>query len=225
VLFAKAPRLHEVKTRLEPVLTAGQALWLHEAMLHDQLVFVNGLLGPGRSCELCLDRVGEPRGELARAMAGMSRTLQGEGDLGARLHRALTRAFDDGAARVAVLGSDAPTLPRSLVEDALTRLRGGADAVVIPALDGGYVLVGASHPVPALFAGVPWGTSSVLDVTRRIAVASGLVLALTAPWPDVDVASDLARLRADLAADPARAPETAVVLTRLGLYSPQNPVV
>ena len=207
ILFAKTPRLHEVKTRLVPRLTPEQALALHEAMLADQTAFLTRLGNSGRSCEVRLD------------------AEQGDGDLGARMHRALSRAFADGAAAAAIVGADAPTLPRALVEDAFARLSRGADAVIVPAHDGGYVLVGASHPVPALFAGVPWGTPSVLDATRRLALASGLVLAETAPWSDVDVEGDLPRLAQEIAADPARAPATASVLERAGLYVPRNPVV
>ena len=55
--------------------------------------------------------------------------------------------------------------------------------------------------------------------------AAGLVLAETAPWSDVDVASDLPRLARELAADPLRAPATATLLARLGLYSPRNPML
>jgi len=207
ILFARTPRLHEVKTRLVPRLTPEEALAVHEAMLADQKAFLTTLGNSGRSCEVCLD------------------AQQGEGDLGARMHRALSRAFADGAAAAAILGADAPTLPRALVEDAFALLSGGADAVIVPAHDGGYVLVGASHPVPALFAGVPWGTPLVIDATRRLALLSGLVLAETAPWSDVDVEGDLPRLAQQLAADPSRAPATASVLARFGLYVPRNPVV
>jgi uncharacterized protein len=207
VLFAKTPRLHEVKTRLAPGLAPEQALLLHEAMLADQTLFLDALAAGGRSCEVCLD------------------AQQGSGDLGARMHRALLRAFDSGADAAAILGADAPTLPRSLVDDAFALLGRGADAVVIPAEDGGYVLVGASHPVPALFAAVPWGTPLVLPATRRAAREAGLVLAETAPWSDVDVESDVHRLARELAADPLRAPATASLLARLGLYAPRKRMV
>jgi len=207
VLFAKTPRLHEVKTRLAPRLTAEQALLLHEAMLQDQTLFIKTLSSSRRSCKVCLD------------------TQQGDGDLGARMNRALLRAFAAGAAAAAILGADAPTLPRALVDEAFALLARGADAVVIPAHDGGYVLVGASRPVPALFDGIPWGTPSVLEATRRRADEAGLALAETASWPDVDVEGDLPRLAGELAADPSRAPATALVMARLGLYALRNPMV
>jgi rSAM/selenodomain-associated transferase 1 len=225
ILFAKTPRLHRVKTRLAPRLTPQQALLLHEAMLEDQLRFVRRLASNTRTGEVCLDRPWSPRGALQEAAAELPRTEQGAGDLGERMIRALARAFAEGAGRAAILGADAPTIPRALVDEAFALLARGSDAVVIPAEDGGYVLVGASHPVPALFEEVPWGTPSVLETTRRLAREAGLVLAETAPWPDVDVESDLPRLAAGLAADPSRAPATALVVARLGLYAPRNPVV
>ncbi len=207
ILFAKTPRLYEVKTRLAPRLTAEQALELHEAMLADQTQFLKSLASENRACEVCLD------------------TQQGDGDLGARLHRAFLRAFAEGTTAAAILGGDAPTLPRAFVEDAFAHLAGGADAVVIPAADGGYVLIGASRPVPALFVRVPWGTPAVLETTRRLAREAGYVLAETAPWSDVDVENDLPRLAGELAADPHRAPATAAFIGRLGLYSTRNPMV
>jgi rSAM/selenodomain-associated transferase 1 len=207
ILFARTSRLHEVKTRLAPGLTAEQALGLHEAMLADQILFLKTLESEGRSCEVCLD------------------TQQGDGDLGARMHRAFLRSFAAGVTAAAILGGDAPTLPKALVEEAFAHLARGADAVVIPAADGGYVLIGASRPVPALFAHVPWGTPSVLETTRRLAREAGHVLAETAPWSDVDVENDLPRLAGELAADPNRAPATAAFIGRLGLYSPRNPMV
>jgi rSAM/selenodomain-associated transferase 1 len=200
ILFAKTPRLHEVKTRLAPQLLPEQALGFHEAMLADQIRFLRSLESDGRDGELC---VGEES--------------QGEGDLGARMNRALLRAFAAGRAAAAIIGADAPTLPRAFVEEAFEALSGDADAVIVPADDGGYVLVGAKRPVPALFEGVPWGTPRVVATTRRIAREAGLKLAETASWPDVDVAADLPRLAADLAADPQRAPATLAFMLGLRL--------
>jgi len=225
ILFSKAPRLNSVKTRLVPQLSAAQALNLHQAMLLDQIAFLRALEGAARDCEICLDRPFPPWGELAAAATGIASTLQGDGDLGARMSAALARAFEARVDRAAILGADAPTLPRALVEAAFAHLRSGADAAVIPAADGGYVLVGTSRPLPALFAGIPWGTPAALTATRERAAAAAIRLAETAAWADVDVADDLPRLAAELSAEPGRAPATASVMERLGLYAPQTRVV
>jgi rSAM/selenodomain-associated transferase 1 len=217
ILFSKAPRLHDVKTRLAPGLAPEQALRLHEAMLEDQMLFLAGFRSDVLEVEVCLDRPIAP--------ARLPLTLQGDGDLGERMARAFSRAFAAGASAAAILGADAPTLPRRLLEDALARVRDDADAAIVPALDGGYVLVAARHPVPSIFRDIPWGTPSVVTATRRRAEETGLLLAETEAWPDVDVAGDLPRLALDLAADPSRAPATAAFLADLGLYAPQNPML
>ncbi len=92
-----------------------------------------------------------------------------------------------------------------------------AVAVICPATDGGYVLIGLARPLPALFREVPWGGSEVLQATLERARETNIALELMAPWYDVDRPEDLERLRADLrdAEGPARAPETARALSRL----------
>lgn len=220
ILFAKAPRRGEVKTRLAPPLSHDQALALYRAMLADQAAFVASLLGPAREGELCVAGVW-PDGENL-ATAGLRRTDQGEGDLGARMGRAIGRALEDGAARVAIVGADAPTLPAGRVEEAFAALADGADVAITPAEDGGYVLVAASRPCATIFEGVAWGTADVLTATLARAAAAGARLAETEPWYDVDRAEDLSRLAIDLARDPARAPETR---RALALYAGKDRVL
>ena len=208
VLFAKTPRRGAVKTRLVPPLTEEQALALHEAMLSDQIDFVRSL---GRSAELCLD---EPWPD---APGGLETTLQGDGDLGRRMLRALAR----GPGPTAILGADAPTLPRSLVEEAFLRLRDGAEVAITPAQDGGYVLIATTTPLPELFREIPWGSERVLAVTRERARASGIALAETDGWYDVDRIDDLPRLPSET----ERAPRTARLVAALRLYLPERPVL
>jgi glycosyltransferase A (GT-A) superfamily protein (DUF2064 family) len=75
-------------------------------------------------------------------------------------------------------------------------LRNGADAVVFPVEDGGYVLIGMRAPQPDLFSGMTWSTDTVMTETRRRLTHLGLswrepVLQL---W-DVDRPSDIRRMR------------------------------
>jgi rSAM/selenodomain-associated transferase 1 len=223
ILFAKAPRSGGVKTRLAPPLTPEEASRLHEAMLRDQLAFVVSLIRPGRTAEICLDGpwACEPDG----IPTAIKRTVQNVGDLGHRMEAAFTRGHAAGVKRIAIVGSDAPTLPASLVDDAFERLRSGAHAVVTPADDGGYVLIATSGRCPALFRDIPWGTADVMAVTRRRAADSGIALEETGPWHDVDVASDLPLLLDEVERHPGRAPATARVLDTLRLYLPQERVV
>ncbi len=225
ILFAKAPRLHAVKTRLRPAFTAEQAVAFHEAMLFDQLAFLSSLRGADRACEVCLDEPVADGSPLGQMIARFDRALQGAGDLGDRMRHALDRAFAAGISRAIIVGGDAPTLPRALVEQAFGKLRTGADVAITPAEDGGYVAIGAWRSVPRIFEDVPWGTAKVLDVTRQRAREAGYLIGETESWTDVDSAVHLGALVKQIASNPGRAPGTAAFLMRLGLYAPQKPVV
>jgi glycosyltransferase A (GT-A) superfamily protein (DUF2064 family) len=116
-----------------------------------------------------------------------------------------------------ILGADAPTLPGNRIVDAFRRLEGGAPAVICPARDGGYVLVGLGKTLPELFHDVPWGGPRVLRVTLERARVAGIDVERLEPWYDVDTGEDLSRLRNDLwrRGAGARAPATRRRLARL----------
>jgi rSAM/selenodomain-associated transferase 1 len=115
---------------------------------------------------------------------------QVDGDLGARMHAAL-----EAACPAIVIGTDCPVLEAKHLRGSADALREGADAVIIPAEDGGYVLIGLRQPRPDLFADMPWGTGTVMAETRRRAAALGLAVRELAPLWDVDLPADLDRLR------------------------------
>src|SRR5262245_4662389 len=175
-------------------------------MLSDQVDFLRTLERPGRSVEVCLDQPGPS--------PALPWTFQGRGDLGRRMSHAFDRAFAAGSARVLILGTEAPTLPRSLVEESPARVANGAAASIVPALGGGYVAIALAERAPHLFDRIPWGTSEVLATTWARATSKKMRLDLTGTWGDVDEASDLKRLAVECEADPARAPRTAAVLNR-----------
>src|SRR5438046_5315143 len=91
---------------------------------------------------------------------------QGEGDLGARMRRAFESALAR-AARAILVGSDIPALSARYLRDADRALRRGDDAVIGPAEDGGYALIGLTRCDPELFRDIPWGGPEVLVQTRR----------------------------------------------------------
>ena len=135
---------------------------------------------------------------------------QGEGDLGARLERILRRALKESAHAVAI-GTDSPGLPLALLEEARSALE-AHDAVVGPADDGGFYLLGLNRCPEGLLAGLPWSAENTRARTLSRLEERGLTVQLLAPWFDVDVAADLERLRSLLAEGAIRAPATAHLL-------------
>jgi uncharacterized protein len=115
---------------------------------------------------------------------------QADGDLGRRMERAFATCFDEGFARVVVIGSDLPDLSADLLTEALALLD-SHPVVLGPARDGGYWLLGLREPAPYLFEDVPWSTPEVLSVTLARLRERGLEPALLPTLADLDEAADL----------------------------------
>jgi len=112
--------------------------------------------------------------------------------LGERLSHATAEAFTEGAARVVVIGTDSPWLGADDIGWAFAALA-DHDLVLGPTEDGGYYLIGLSRPLPALFEGISWGTSSVYETTLARARAAGLRFTTLPIGYDIDRVDDLQR--------------------------------
>ena len=193
IVFAKAPVAGQAKTRLIPALGAEGAANLAEKLLLHTLQQA-GELSVGH-LELCVSPDAQhPAFERAQSAAPgrWHLTLQGDGDLGERMHRAMTRGLTLHS-QVLLMGTDAPgltTVVLQMAQQALTQ----HDAVFVPAFDGGYALVGLTRPTPALFLDMTWSTSQVMAQTRERARQAGLQWAELAPVADIDVPDDLIHL-------------------------------
>jgi len=95
---------------------------------------------------------------------------------------------------VLLIGTDCPALKPDHLRAAATALADGDDVVLLPAEDGGYVLIGLKAPQPVLFDGVPWGSERVMDETRRRLRSQGLRWSERATLWDVDRPEDVDRL-------------------------------
>lgn len=165
IVFAKAPRAGEVKTRLIPLLGADGAAALHRQLMHRALVTATHAgLGP---VELhCAPDTEDSSLQECGRRHGVALAPQLGRDLGARM----CHAFEGGLARharVILIGTDCPVLTEQHLRDAQTILAEGNDAVLIPAEDGGYALIGLAQCDARLFDGIAWGGDTVLAVTRE----------------------------------------------------------
>jgi hypothetical protein len=212
--MAKAPVPGRVKTRLCPPLTEEQAASLAHGFLLDALARARTLA----AAALYLAYSPPDAEAIFQEIAGEGITcLPQEGDdLGQRMDRLSRRLLAAGHPAVAIIGTDTPTLPVSVLADALDRLAGGhADLVLGPSEDGGYYLIGMRRPLHGIFADIAWGGPTVLADTRERAAGLGLKVSLLQPWFDVDTPEDLARLRDALRAEPASAEQTRRCLEEL----------
>jgi glycosyltransferase A (GT-A) superfamily protein (DUF2064 family) len=93
-----------------------------------------------------------------------------------------------------LIGTDCPALQPAHLLRAFTELE-EHDVVIVPAEDGGYVLVALKAPQPQLFEGIEWGGPTVLQATLARIDAARLRAVLLPPLPDLDTPADLERAR------------------------------
>ncbi|MDX9767819.1 MAG: TIGR04282 family arsenosugar biosynthesis glycosyltransferase [Ectothiorhodospiraceae bacterium] len=209
LIFTRAPEAGRVKTRLIPTLGAEAAAALHVRLLDRALC--TALDAEVAPVELwCAPDATHPHFErLRQRWPQIALRAQCEGDLGLRMATALADALSEDRHAV-LIGSDCPELSVADLEQAFTSLERGMDAVLGPAQDGGYVLIGLSRGMPArsksrrlmlfeaLFEGVDWGTSKVSTQTRERLHAAGMRWDELPARADVDRPEDLTRLPAQL---------------------------
>jgi hypothetical protein len=189
-ILAKSPVAGTVKTRLAMMLGVEGATRLHERFVARTVAAAaEAATGP-------VTLWGSPDErhpyfhDLAQRHA-LTLLRQPEGDLGERMHAAIAH----GPGPTVVLGTDCPLMSATHLHDAAEVLRGGSDAVVFPADDGGYVLIGLSRPVPALFTDMAWSTEGVMMETRQRMRHLGLSWREPAHLWDVDRPSDVRRMQ------------------------------
>lgn len=194
LIFAKAPEPGYAKTRLIPVLGARGAADFYRQLLESTVeMAARKQLAPLECC--CTPNLRHPVFGALSARHAMTLTLQTGADLGARMqnaaHRALARCR-----YVLLIGGDCPALEPRHLQRALDWLQQGEDAVLAPAEDGGYVLLGIKRAEPALFQNMPWGGNRVLELTRqRLQGLDWRWRELEMLW-DIDRPEDLSRFRA-----------------------------
>jgi len=192
-ILAKAPIPGYAKTRLVPAIGAHAAAALQER-LTERAVATALAAKVGPVTVWCSPDATHSTFVRLAIRERITLRVQPQGDLGARM-LAATAA---GNGPVLVIGTDCPALTDLHLRGAANALREGNDIIIIPAEDGGYVLIGSRTAQPTLFSGIAWGTKSVLADTRARIVERLLVLAERPPLWDVDTEGDLARLEREM---------------------------
>jgi uncharacterized protein len=226
IVFTREPIAGKTKTRLIPELGAVAAARLADAFIEDALRKAAGL--GGRKLVIAASSPGPVR--LSKYFLRLARRYgadlvdQGEGHLGQRMARVLSRYADPPGA--VLLGADTPSVPSSFIRQSMVALH-RTPVVIAPALDGGYYLVGVCGAVPNIFSSISWGGSRVLAQTLGRLHRLSIRYQLGPWWYDIDRPTDLEMLAADLTAGARRGrpacPATTRLMVELGLLGPKNP--
>lgn len=183
LIFTRNPKLGKVKTRLAKSVGTISALQIYQFLLRhtksitqattfDKAVYYSEKIEE--------NDIWEP--------TSYQKYVQTGTDLGARMDKAFKNAFAKGYSKVVVIGSDMLDLQETHLKEAFEQLN-SHDAVIGPAKDGGYYLLGCKNNIPNIFRNKNWGSDSVCEETLKD--LQGLSVHLLAPLNDIDVFEDI----------------------------------
>ena len=165
IIFAKAPIPGTVKTRLQPTVSQEDAATLQTFFIQHTLKLASALKEVDVELR-CAPDGSQPFFQQCARQFDITIKQQRGNDLGERMANALQEALVNYP-QVIVIGTDCPDLTQNYLSEAFSQLKQGALAVIGPASDGGYVLLGLRQFSPLLFSDINWGSNQVLFETRQ----------------------------------------------------------
>ena len=198
-IFCKTPAPGASKTRLSPPLSPDECAAVSACFIHD---LSQTIAEASRACGATPYALYTPHGsenELRKLLPPETQLmLQSTDDFGGRLLQGVTDFLAHGHSGAILLNSDSPTLPKSIIIDAVKAVSRGDNVTLSPAYDGGYTLIGASKPHARLFDDIPWSTSEVFERTVERAEEIGLAVETVPGWYDVDDAETYQMLEQEI---------------------------
>ncbi len=191
LLFAKAPVAGKVNTRLIPDIGVHAATQLQHDLIHQRLL----MLTRNNLCSVCLMCAPDAQNDFflqCEKQYPITLLTQSGTDLGMRMSNGIKHALQKYDNCI-VIGTDAPALDEVLIQQAIESLKAGIEVVLVPAEDGGYVLVGMQNSHENLFQNIRWGSNEVMQQTRNKLKKNDLsFLELGTCW-DIDRVEDYQR--------------------------------
>jgi hypothetical protein len=199
-IMCKTPMPGLSKTRLSPPLDMEECAAISRCFITDVASTIQSLVDDG-DVTGCVVYTPYGSEELLRELLpqGFKLILQTDGDFGTRLLQGTADLLAAGHDGAILVNSDSPTLPKTILRQAVDAVRRGDNVTVSPAFDGGYTLIGLSKLHARLFADIPWSTDEVYRLTLERAREIGLEVVNVPGWYDVDDAASLLMLEDEMA--------------------------
>lgn len=206
IIFARYPEPNKAKTRLLPTLGAEETLRLYTAMMLDIIERILQRDTPVMLCVFPSQRVEDFRALLFREgilSPSLSVVAQQGNTLGDKMYNAFCQAQCQNALPAIVLGTDSPTLPEEYLLQAEQAVLANNNAVVLgPSEDGGFYLMGLTHPHAQYFFGDNYSNTTVFRRTWEAVQQQGAFPIALPPWYDIDDKETFLRLCAEMLDNP-----------------------
>ena len=185
VIFVRNPVLGQVKTRLAKDIGDERACAIYLQLLEHTIQITRGI--SFRKFIYYADEVSDYD---LWSVPGYTKRKQNGNDLGERMLNSFKELFEQGFNRIIIIGSDCLQLQTEHLQEAVVLLESNA-AVIGPASDGGYYLLGLTKLYPDLFVNKPWSTDQVFAKTIYDFNNLGISYALLEELSDIDDITDL----------------------------------
>jgi uncharacterized protein len=180
IIFVRQPQLGKVKTRLAATMGDATALKVYELLLVHTYQVAASMDMPVYI--YYADGIAE--NDIWQGPHFHKKEQQGD-DLGLRMSNAFAEVFAQGHNKVIIIGSDCYDLTAAILTEAFNALA-QSDAVIGPATDGGYYLLGLNRPMPDLFEGIAWSTDTVAAATMSKLYDQGSSVMMLQALTDID---------------------------------------
>lgn len=193
IVFAKAPEPGAVKRRLIPNIGAETAANLQARMLENGITTaINAGLADVQLW--CTPNCQHPLFHSLSQRFALTLHAQQGNDLGERMYNAFESALANYR-QVVLVGTDCPFISVETYHLAFSALSEGNDAIIAPAYDGGYVLLGLLRNDWRLFENISWGSGQVCDDTCARLNVGGFQWQALETYRDIDHYEDLLYLK------------------------------
>ncbi|MGO9377440.1 MAG: TIGR04282 family arsenosugar biosynthesis glycosyltransferase [Dissulfurispiraceae bacterium] len=220
IIFVKWPEKGRVKTRISAALDENAVLELYKCFVEDMISTINRsgfrplvAYYPEDAADDIVTWLGNENDYMAQV--GI--------DLGAKMNTAFQMVFERGVFRAVLIGSDFPDLPVEIINEAFSALN-SKHAVIGPAKDGGYYLIGFRHDTfsSRVFDDIPWSTAEVFERTMLAFTQLGLDIHQLPVWRDIDRPEDIVDLIKQNMDSPFKRSKTMACLMRYQIFEYLN---
>lgn len=185
IIFYRNPEIGKVKTRLAATIGDGEALGVYLKLVAHTRTITEQL-----PCAKVVFYSNYIDTEDNWSSAVFQKKLQQGHELGDRMKQAFQQGFTDGFNSICIIGTDCYELTSEIIAEAFKKLK-SHDAVMGPAADGGYYLLGMNKLHTPLFKNKQWSTETVARDTLKDFESIGLQYHLLPQLNDVDLETDL----------------------------------
>lgn len=185
IIFVRNPVLGKVKTRIATAVGEQEALRIYKLLLRHTHAITKNVEADKNVFYSDYPQLGDIWEDDTH-----HKFLQAGETLGDKMKDAFTRLFGKGYEKAVIIGSDCYELTAEIIEKAFDSLN-EKDAVIGPARDGGYYLLGMKNLLPDIFENKNWSTATVFTDTIADFEKAGMSYAVLPLLNDVDTMEDV----------------------------------